>query len=98
MMVRHMGKSAKSQLRQNKQTDADVVNAACRDCPAYSGDSDGVYRRADGSGYVGRVRRRTGKRKRGSSHLRRSPSYIFMLLYQDERLLIGVLHSCYIIR
>jgi hypothetical protein len=65
---------------------------------ADGGYSDGVYRRADGSGYVGRVRRGTGKRKRGSSHLRRSPSYIFMLLYQDERLLIGVLHSCYIIR
>ena len=34
---------------------------------ADSGYSDGVYRRADGGGYVGRVRRERGERKGGAA-------------------------------
>ena len=71
---------------------AAAVTRSYRADLAYGGGSGGLYRRADGGGYVGRVRRGRGERKRGSSHLRRSPSFVFMLLYQAERLLIVVLH------
>ena len=47
----------------------------------------------------GATETRDGAKKTGEQPFKAPPpSYIFMLLYQDERLLIGVLHSCYIVR